>query len=94
MENVNLYLRPRSKRSVYLRRRSLAVFVCFLGLVSATVLLSAWRVAHADGPGINPPSTASSSASPLTPPPNASSTGVYLGCQELEPVSELPRSSR
>jgi len=94
MENVKLYLRPRSKQSVYSRRRLLALFALLLASGLLIVLLSGWPAAYADGAASAPPSIARSSASPPIQVPRANTTGVYIGCQELEPASELPQSSR
>jgi hypothetical protein len=94
VENGGHYWRQRSKRSVYERRRSWAIFALFLAMVSVSVLISAWRVAYADGPGTGIPSSAASSAPPAIQRVPDASTGVYLGCQELAPASELPQSSR
>ena len=94
MERDKLYLRQRSKQSVYSHRRLLAIFALLALLVFTIVVLSSWRAAFADGPGLPPPSSASASSSPRTQVAPANIYGVYTGCLLLEPVQELPQSSR
>lgn len=94
MKSVNVYLRQRSRLSSFSLRRLLAVFALLATLALLSVLLSAWRVAYADGSGVGLPSSASSSAAPSTQVPPETSTGVYTGCQLLVPSRELPESGR
>lgn len=93
-ESVDLYLRQKPKRSTYFYRRLLVTCVLLVTLVWLIVVLSSWRAASADGPGISPSSLAPSSASPRIQRVPDASTGVYLGCQELAPASDLPASGR
>lgn len=94
MRSVNVYLRQRSRRSTFIFRRLLGLFAFLVALVWLTVATSVWHAAYADGVGSVPPSTARSSVAPSTPVPRGNSTGVYLGCQELAPASELQASGR
>lgn len=94
MESVNLYLRRRSARSEFSRRRSWAVSAMLAGVVLLIVLLYACRAAFADGAGLAPSSIAPSAVSPPTQEPRGSTVGVYVGCQELVPSPELPQSGR
>jgi hypothetical protein len=94
MENVNLYLRQKPKQSTYLFRRLLAIFAFFLALGLLSVVLFPWSVARADGSGVRAPSSARSSAPPAIQQVPDPSTGVYLGCQELAPASDLPETGR
>jgi hypothetical protein len=92
--SVDLYLRPRFKQNYTLRRNLL--LLCALLLISGWLTVQGWSspAAHADGAGLASPSSAPSSASPRIQEVPDPSTGVYLGCQELAPSPELPRSSR
>lgn len=94
MRRDSVYLRLKDERSLLSRKRLWVVYALLVTVASLSVVLFAYRVGHADGAGLAPPSSARSSVAPQTLEPPTASTGVYQGCQELLPSAALPVSGR